>query len=110
MESTKKTAIIVGITMMVSLVIFLSILSFLARWNLGEKGFKVNLKFNFLNNLSLGAPVKIAGGIKIGFVDEIYQKELQTFVRIYINERLRNKIPRNPDTQFAIFTNGVNRA
>lgn len=69
-----------------------------------RNGFVLYLKFNFLNNLSVGAPVLLNGGSKIGSVLDIYQKNQQTYVKIYIENNLRNKIPKVKETYFSIFS------
>ena len=65
------------------------------------------LNITFLNNLSEGAPVRIAGGVNVGYVDKIYQKDLETYVTIYINNTLKDRIPKNSETRFDIFTQGL---
>ncbi len=90
-----------------ALVSFFAIIAVLGKWQVSGEGFRVDLKFSFLNNLSEGAPVRIAGGIPVGYVDKIYQKDLNTFVRVYLNESLKKKIPKRPETQFAIYTTGL---
>lgn len=69
-----------------------------------RNGFSLFLKFKFLNNLSVGAPVLLNGGSKIGSVLDIYQKNQQTFVKIYVTNSLRNKIPLVKETRFSIFS------
>lgn len=71
-----------------------------------ERGFYLNLKFNFLNNLQVKAPVLLNGGMQVGEVHRIYQEKLQTYVRIYLDNRLRETLPRNY-TSFSIFSDGL---
>jgi phospholipid/cholesterol/gamma-HCH transport system substrate-binding protein len=70
-------------------------------------GFVVNIKFNFLNNLGVNAPVKVAGGIPVGYVSAIYQKDLQTYASVYLKKDLENKIPKRPETVFTIFSSSL---
>ena len=107
MQNTRKTAIRVGLMVILSSLIFVGALMFIARWQFGAEGFLINVRFSFLNNLAVGAPVRVAGGINVGHVKDIYQKDLHTYVRIYLNDSLKNKIPKNSETQFAIYTQGL---
>lgn len=71
-----------------------------------ELGFHLNLRFNFLNNLQVKAPVLLNGGMQIGEVSNIYQEKLQTYVRIYIDNRYTGKISRK-HSKFSIFSDGL---
>ena len=107
MNDIRKVSIRVGLMTVVSLVLFVISLAFISRWHAGATGFELHVKFSFLNNLSVGAPVRVAGGINIGYVKAIYQKDIQTYAHLYLDDSLRNKIPKKPETQFAIFTQGL---
>ena len=107
MEQHRIAAIRVGFMVLTSFLLFIVALGFISRWNLSRKGFMINVQFSFLNNLDEGAPVVVAGGINIGHVQEIYQKNLKTYAKIYIENSLVGKIPKNKETQFAIFTEGL---
>ena len=107
MTEIQKTSIRVGLMTIIAIVLFLVSLAFISRWKAGNNGFKVNIKYKFLNNLSEGAPVRIAGGVNVGYVEKIYQKDLETYVTIYIDNILQNKIPKKPETRFDIFTQGL---
>ncbi len=107
MEHTGRNAVIVGIFVVISTAIFIIMLAVLAKWQMGQDGFKIDVHFKFLNNLTEGAPVRISGGIPVGYVEKIYQKDLKTYVTLYLNEDLRNKIPNRPETQFSIYTTGM---
>lgn len=107
MESTKTRAIWVGAMVIVSLTTFIILIGILSRWQMERAGFRLKLKFMFLNNLTEGSPVLVAGGINVGFVEKIYQEDLQTYVQIYLNSELENRIPKTPETVFSIFTTGM---
>lgn len=107
MEKDKKARIAVGLMSLVSIVIFIILLSVLGRWQVSGEGLRINLKFRFLNNLTNGAPVRISGGLPVGFVESIFQKDLKTYVRIYLQKDLLNKIPKRAETVFAIYTTGL---
>lgn len=82
-------------------------IAFFAGWQVSKEGFRISVQFNFLGNLVKNAPVLVAGGIKVGFVEEIYQKDLQTYLTLYLKSELKDKIPRNKDTQVSVFTNNM---
>ena len=106
MQKDKIIAIRVGLTVLISIILFITALGFISRWHLAREGFTMNVKFAFLNNLSEGAPVIVGGGVQVGHVQKIYQKDLKTYIKIYLDNSLKNKIPKNKQTQFAIFTKG----
>lgn len=107
MESTRKRAIWVGGMVIVGVAVFIVLIGILSRWQLERSGFRLQLQFSFLNNLNKGAPVLMAGGIKVGFVEKIYQKDLQTYVQVYLNKDLEDRIPKKKETVFSIFTTGM---
>ncbi len=104
MPKARRTAIFTGIAVLVLIIGFLVSISVIHDWQRRRTGFTLNLKFSYLNNLSEGAPVMLAGGIKVGEVVKIYQQDLQTYVRIYIDRMLENRIPKRVESQFAIFS------
>ena len=93
MTQSNRVYINVGIMTIVSVVIFTLMLAVLGRWQFGKEGFFVDIQFTFLNNLANGAPVRISGGIPVGYVEKIYQKDLKTYVRVSLQEELKNKLP-----------------
>jgi len=107
MEETRKVAIRVGAFVVVTLVVLIVMIAFVSRMQMKKAGFNLHIKFNFLNNLSINAPVKIAGGIPVGFVSAIYQKDLQTYVTLYIKKDLQDRIPKRPETIFTIFSSSL---
>lgn len=107
MQNTRKAAIRVGLMVIFSILLFMGALIFISRWQLSSEGFTLDVRFSFLNNLAVGAPVRLAGGINVGHVKSIYQKNLHTYVHLYLDNSLKNKIPRNKETQFAIYTQGL---
>ncbi|MCB1147150.1 MAG: MCE family protein [Leptospiraceae bacterium] len=107
MEKNAKTQIAVGIMVLIGMGLFFAMAVVLGRWQFGKAGYSVNVEFSFLNNIGVGAPVRIAGGIPVGYVEAVFQKDLKSFVKVRLNEDLRNKIPKKEGTQFAIFTTGM---
>lgn len=104
MEESKKTAIRVGVFVILTSLTFVSLIAYVSRWQVKRAGYTIDVKFAFLNNLAVNAPVKIAGGIPVGYVKDIYQKNLETYVRIYLDEDLKGKIPKRPETIITIFS------
>ena len=107
MDKDRKTKVAVGIMTIISLATFVSLLAILGRWQVAGEGLRINLRFRFLNNLANGAPVRISGGLPVGFVENIYQKNLKTYVQISLQKDLINKIPKRAETVFAIYTTGL---
>ena len=93
----------VGLMVTVSFTLFIVLVGLLAKFNISQSGYHVRIYYSFLNDLSVGAPVKIAGGIKIGQVDEIRQSGTRTEVIVWIDNRY--KLIKS--TTFSIFTSGI---
>ena len=107
MDKDRKTRVAVGFMTIVSVATFVALLAILGRWQVAGEGLRLNLRFRFLNNLSTGAPVRISGGLPVGFVEAIYQKDLKTYVQISLKKELLGKIPKRAETVFAIYTTGL---
>jgi len=93
----------VGLMIIVSFSIFIGLVALLAKINVASSGYRLSIYFGFLNDLKVGAPVNIAGGIEIGRVIEIKQSGEKTEVVVWID----NKYRLIKDTSFAIFTKGI---
>lgn len=93
----------VGIVITVSFTFFIAIIALLAQVSVSRSGYKLGIYFGFLNDLKVGAPVNIAGGIKIGQVTDIQQSGEKTEVTVWID----NKFRLIRETKFAIFTQGM---
>ena len=93
----------VGLMITISFTIFITFIALLAKINISQSGYKIRIFFGFLNDLRNGAPVKIAGGIRIGSVDSIKQSGEKTEVTIWIQK----KHMLIKSTKFAIFTAGM---
>ncbi len=107
MEDTKKIAVKVGLFVVITSLVLGFLIIFLSRWQMQKAGFTIDIKFGFLNNLGVNSPVKIAGGIPVGYVKDIYQEELETYVRVYLYKDLENRIPKRPETVFSIFSSSL---
>jgi len=93
----------VGLMITVSFTVFIVMIAMLAKINISRSGYTLRVYYSFLNDLRVGAPVKIAGGIKIGYVDTIKQSGEKTEVDVWIEK----KYPLVKNTRFAIFTSGL---
>jgi phospholipid/cholesterol/gamma-HCH transport system substrate-binding protein len=93
----------VGLMITVSFTVFIVMIAMLAKINISRSGYTLRVYYSFLNDLRVGAPVKIAGGIKIGYVDTIKQSGEKTEVDLWIEK----KYPLVKNTRFAIFTSGI---
>lgn len=93
----------VGLMITISFTIFIVLVAILAQINIAQKGYKLRIYYGFLNDLRVGAPVKIAGGIKIGQVESITQSGEKTEVTVWIDK----KFTLIKSTKFAIFTSGL---
>ncbi len=93
----------VGLMIMLSFTILITIVVVLAKINVSNSGYSLRIYFGFLNGLAEGAPVNIGGGIKIGFVKSITQSDEKTEVTVWID----NQFKLIKTTKFAIFTRGL---
>lgn len=93
----------VGLMITLSFTVFIVVVALLAKINVSQSGYSVSIYFGFLNDLTVGAPVKIAGGIDIGQVTEINQNDEKTEVTVWID----NKFKLIRESKFAIFTKGL---
>ncbi|MBN8221204.1 MAG: MCE family protein [Spirochaetes bacterium] len=78
-----------------------------ARIHTARSGFTIDVAFSFLSNLTKNARVLLAGGREIGYVQDIFQKDRQTYVRVYLSNDLKNVMPDTKETQIAIFSNNL---
>ena len=93
----------VGLMVTLSFTIFVVLVAMLSQFNMARSGYKLRIYFGFLSGLSVNAPVKIAGGIRIGHVADIIQSAELTEVVVWIDNRYQ--LSRNAN--FAIFTTGL---
>lgn len=93
----------VGLMITITFTVFITFVAVLAKINVSRSGYTLRVYFGFLNDLRVSAPVKIAGGIKIGEVESIRQSGEKTEVTVWID----NKYRLIKTTKFAIFTSGL---
>ncbi len=107
MTHSRNLSVSVGAMVVIGVTLFIAMAAILGRWQFGGAGYRVDVEFNFLNNLAAGAPVRVAGGIPIGYVEKIFQKDLKTYARLLLDAELKDKIPVKETTIFAIYTTGM---
>lgn len=93
----------VGLLVTISFTLFILTVALLANISVSRTGYTIRVYYSFLNDLRVGAPVKIGGGIKIGQVQEIKQSDEKTELILWIDKKYR--LPKS--TTFAIFTTGL---
>jgi len=93
----------VGLLVTASFTIFIVLVGLLAKINVAQSGYKLRIYFGFLNDLRVGAPVKVGGGIKVGHVEQINQTGDNTEVVIWVDKRYKFI----KSSTFSIFTTGI---
>jgi phospholipid/cholesterol/gamma-HCH transport system substrate-binding protein len=101
MKMTSETK--VGLMVTISFTIFIILVALLAKINVSRSGYSIKVYYGFLNDLRVGSPVKIAGGIRIGHVELIKQSGEKSEVTVWID----NQYKLIKTTKFAIFTSGL---
>jgi len=107
MDATRRRAVKAGALV---LVVFLTIIigSIVgARIHTARSGFTIDVAFSFLSNLTRSARVLLSGGKQVGYVQDIFQRDRQTYVRLYLDNSLLNAMPDTKETQIAIFSNNL---
>ncbi len=99
MKNERKTEIKVGITTVISLVIFIWILAWAKNLTLTSDDIIVNLTFENVSGLEVDDQVTVKG-LRKGFVDDIYLDGNKIFVKISVN----NKVDLRKDAKFWITT------
>jgi len=99
MKNERKTEIKVGITTVISLVIFIWILAWAKNIKLTSDDIIVNLTFENVSGLEVDDQVTVKG-LRKGFVDDIYLVGNKIFIRIYVD----NNVDLRKDAKFWIAT------
>jgi len=98
---------IIGLLTLIFMLGMIVVLKRIATWQAEKDGFRLNLEIGYLSNISKDAPVKLNGGIEVGYVEKIFQKNLKTYIRVFLNKTMQNKIPKNKNTIFALFSESL---
>lgn len=106
-DATRRASIRAGSFVLLGFMVILLSAIIGARVHTARAGFTIDVAFSFLSNLSRNARVLLSGGRQIGYVQSIFQKDQQTYVRLYLENSLRGKMPNTSDTQISIFSNNL---
>ncbi|NTV53740.1 MAG: MCE family protein [Candidatus Firestonebacteria bacterium] len=93
----------VGITAAVALVFLAMIILTVEKFHFGQKGYPIDVAFNFVDAINPQADVVIGGGVKIGRVDTIVTRGEKIHLMIFINQDV--KLP--SDSKFQILAKGL---
>jgi phospholipid/cholesterol/gamma-HCH transport system substrate-binding protein len=93
----------VGIFTVLGLAVLLTALFFTSKIQVASKGYSLNLRYNSVSGLKNGSDVKLAGGVKIGFIRRIEMVGNQINVQLWVNREYQ--IDR--DAYFIISTSGL---
>jgi len=93
----------VGIIAILAILIFITSTIFLGKLKFGEVGYKLRVRFNFIGDLKIGAPVIFAGGVRVGKVIDIIPVQDKIEVVIWLKKDF--KIKRG--TEIFIYTMGL---
>jgi phospholipid/cholesterol/gamma-HCH transport system substrate-binding protein len=93
----------VGITAAVALVFLAMIIMTVEKFRFGQKGYPIDVSFNFVDAINPQSDVVIGGGVKIGRVNSIFTRGEKIHLLIFINQDV--KIP--ADAKFQILSKGL---
>ncbi len=92
-----------GIMVIACLIITILAIGFLGKLKLNEEGYTLKIRFHFIGDLKIGAPVIFAGGIRVGKVADIVPYKDQ--VEVIINLKKDFKIKK--ENEIVIYTQGL---
>ncbi len=107
MDATRRASIRAGAYVLLGFLVITIGAVVGARIHTARSGFTIDVAFSFLSNLTRNARVLLSGGKQIGHVQDIFQKDRQTYVRLYLENSLKNVMPNNSETQISIFSNNL---
>ncbi|MBL8034326.1 MAG: MCE family protein [Leptospiraceae bacterium] len=107
MDATRRASIRAGAYVLAGFLVIVIGSIIAARIHTARSGFTIDVAFSFLSNLTRNARVLVAGGKQVGYVQDIFQRERQTYVRIYLDNELRDAMPDTKETQISIFSNNL---
>jgi phospholipid/cholesterol/gamma-HCH transport system substrate-binding protein len=107
LDATRRASVRVGAYVLLGFLILILAAIIGARIHTASAGFTIDVAFSFLSNLTRNAKVLLAGGRQVGYVQDIFQKDQQTYVRLYLENSLRGKMPNTSDTQISIFSKNL---
>lgn len=107
LDATRRASVKAGSAVLLGFLLIILSAIIGARIHTARAGFTIDVAFSFLSNLTRNAKVLLSGGRQVGYVQDIFQRDQQTYVRLYLENALRGKMPNTPDTQIAIFSNNL---
>jgi phospholipid/cholesterol/gamma-HCH transport system substrate-binding protein len=107
LDATRRASIRAGAWVLAGFLVITLTAIVGARIHTARAGFTIDVAFSFLSNLTRNAKVLLAGGRQVGYVQDIFQRDRQTYVRIYLENSLRRAMPLNNETQISIFSNNL---
>lgn len=107
LDATRRASVRAGSFVLLGFLVLILGAIIGARIHTARAGFTIDVAFSFLSNLTRNAKVLLSGGREVGYVQDIFQKDQQTYVRLYLENSLRGKMPNSSDTQISIFSNNL---
>lgn len=107
LDPTRRASIRAGSLVLLGFLMLILSAVIGSRIHTARAGFTIDVAFSFLSNLTRNAKVLLAGGREVGYVQDIFRKDQQTYVRLYLENSLRGKMPNTKDTQIAIFSRNL---
>ncbi len=92
-----------GIIVIASILIFILVITFLGKLKFSDDGYTIKVRFNFVGDLKVGAPVIFAGGIRVGKVVDIIPFKDMVEVIIKIEKYFKIK----KGNEIVIYTQGL---
>ncbi len=88
-----KTYKKIGIAAFIGLTLIIGLITYLIIINVKSDSYNIKVQFLFIGDLKKGAPVRFIGGLKIGYVKDVYIKEqrIETILSIRNTFKLRKK-------------------
>jgi len=93
----------VGIVVAIAALLLLSAVFVVGKVRVGVSGYYLKVKYKFVNDLKVDAPVKYAGGPVIGRVRDVRVNEDMVVVTLWIERAVRLR----EDSEFWVFTSGM---
>ncbi len=101
MKFTNETKL--GVIVIICFIIFILAASFLGKLQLSGEGYIIKVRFTFIGDLKIGAPVIFAGGIRVGNVVDIvpYKDQVEVILKLNKDFKLMK------ENEIVIYTQGL---
>jgi phospholipid/cholesterol/gamma-HCH transport system substrate-binding protein len=102
---TSKPEIKVGIVVFLALILFAYAVIYVGKVSFvgGSKGYEIKVLYDFVSGLKVNAKVKIAGGVYVGEVKDIWYDGRYAKVTLFIYDYIKIR----KDADFSIYTTGL---